>query len=61
MAKGDYLMFKDAPPGSTIERRDDGRVFIWYPRGERVVVKLGGAPVGYPERDMATTSEVMDY
>ncbi len=26
------------PPGSTTERREDGRVFIWYPRGERHVV-----------------------
>ena len=21
------------PPGSTTERREDGRVFVWYPRG----------------------------
>lgn len=26
------------PQGSTIERRPDGRVFVWYPRGERLEV-----------------------
>ena len=26
------------PPGSTTERREDGRVFIWYKRGERLEV-----------------------
>ena len=26
------------PPGSTTERRPDGRVFVWYPRGERLEV-----------------------
>ena len=70
MAKGDYLTLEDAPPGSTIERRDDGRVFLWYPRIEhRETVSFTGldrcetcgAPVGYPERDMATTSEALDY
>lgn len=38
--KGRYARFDNAPAGSTIERRDDGRVFLWYPRGERVLVKL---------------------
>jgi len=28
------------PPGSTTERRPDGRVFIWYKRGERREVTL---------------------
>lgn len=26
------------PAGTTIEYRPDGRVFVWYPRGERLEV-----------------------
>ena len=29
---------KSYPQGSTIERRPDGRVFLWYPRGVRHTV-----------------------
>ena len=69
MAKGDYLTLEDAPPGSTIERRDDGRVFVWYPPLQRETVSFTGmgrcetcgAPVGYPERDMQTTDEELGY
>lgn len=32
------------PTGSTIERRGDGRVFVWYPKPERVVVRFVIAP-----------------
>lgn len=57
------------PAGTTIEYRADGRVFVWYPRGERVVVKLVapatcptcGQAVGYPERDMRTVDEELGY
>ena len=29
---------KSYPQGSTIERRPDGRVFVWFPRGVRHTV-----------------------
>lgn len=68
MSKGDYLMMRKVPAGSTIERRADGRVFIWYPRHRETVSFTGmdrcetcGAPVGYPERDMQTTDEELGY
>ena len=42
MTTGQYINLDNAPPGSTVEHRDDGRTFVWYPKGERVTVKLGG-------------------
>lgn len=41
--KEQYARFENVPDGSTIDR-SNGRVIVWYPRGERVVVKLGGGP-----------------
>ena len=31
-------LLANVPTGSTIERRGDGRVFVWYPKPERLVV-----------------------
>lgn len=42
MTTGQYINLDNAPEGSTVEHRDDGRTFVWYPKGERVTVKLGG-------------------
>ena len=42
MTTGQYINLDNAPDGSTVEHRDDGRTFVWYPKGERVTVKLGG-------------------
>ena len=39
MAKGKRARFPNVPEGSTIEYLDD-RAVAWYPRGERVEVKL---------------------
>ena len=44
MAKGKYAKFPNAPEGSTIEYLE-GRAVAWYPKGERVEVKL---PLGEP-------------
>ena len=47
------------PPGSTTERREDGRVFIWYKRGERLEVTFT-VPACCPTcgRPTATTATV---
>ena len=47
------------PPGSTTERREDGRVFIWYKRGERLEVTFT-VPAYCPTcgRPTATTATV---
>ncbi len=39
MAKGKYAQFPSAPEGSVIEY-SEGRAVAWYPKGERVEVKL---------------------
>ena len=66
--KEQYARFENVPDGSTIDR-SNGRVIVWYPRGERVVVKLVapatcptcGQAVSYPERDMQTTDEELFF
>ena len=65
----DQINLHRIPKGSTIEHRDDGRVFVWYPPLQRETVSFTGldrcetcgAPVGYPERDMQTTDEELGY
>ena len=49
------------PKGTTIEYRADGRVFVWYPRGERLEVTFT-APAccptcGRPTAPTATVEE----
>ena len=39
MTKGKYAKFPNVPEGSVIEY-SEGRAVAWYPRGERVEVKL---------------------
>lgn len=66
--KSKYARFPNVPHGSTIDS-SNGRYIVWYPRGERVVVKLVapatcptcGQAVGYPERDMRTVDEELGY
>lgn len=49
MTKGKYAKFPNVPEGSTIEYLDD-RAVAWYPRGERVEVKLPlGGVTSVPE------------
>ena len=47
------------PQGSTIERRPDGRVFVWFPRGVRHTVAFT-VPACCPTcgRPTATTATV---
>ena len=51
------------PAGTTIEYRADARVFIWYPRGERYVVRFtvpACCPTcGRPTEPTATVEEEM--
>lgn len=51
------------PAGTTIEYRADGRVFIWYPRGERLEVTFtvpACCPTcGRPTEPTATVEEEM--
>ena len=54
MTTGQYINLDNVPPGSTVEHRGDGRTFVWYPKGERVTVKLGGpAPWDVPPAFLA--------
>jgi hypothetical protein len=49
------------PPGSTTERRPDGRVFLWYPLGVRhtvaFVVPACCPTCGRPTEPTATVEE----
>jgi hypothetical protein len=51
------------PPGSTTERRPDGRVFLWYPLGERrevtFTVPACCPTCGRPTEPTATVEEEM--
>lgn len=51
------------PHGSTIEHRADGRVFVWYPRAARHVVRFtvpACCPTcGRPTEPTATVEEEM--
>lgn len=40
MSTGTPQRLTPYPPGSTIEQRPDGRVFVWYPPALRVVVRF---------------------
>ena len=51
------------PAGSTIERRTDGRVFVWYPQPERHTVTFTVPPCcptcGRPMEETATVYEAL--
>ena len=47
------------PPGSTTERRPDGRVFVWYPKPERLVVTFA-VPECCPTCQRALSSGTVD-
>jgi len=51
------------PAGTTIEYRADGRVFVWYPRGERhtvtFVVPACCPTCGRPTAPTATVEEAV--
>ena len=47
------------PPGSTVERRGDGRVFVWYPKPERLVVTFA-VPECCPTCQRALSSGTVD-
>lgn len=60
MAAGKYAKFPSAPEGSTIEYLDD-RAVAWYPKGERVEVKLPLEPVAPLPWEILTAADARYY
>ena len=63
------MTIRKYPTGSTIEHRDDGKTFVWYPPVERVTVTLVVPPacsqcgqvMSEPEASMVATVEELPY
>lgn len=60
MTKGKYAKFSNVPEGSVIEYLE-GRAVAWYPRGERVEVKLPLKPVAPLPWEVLTADDARYY